>query len=220
MSICYSLKQEGKREQNRQLNKEICQNVGKQRGIEVAIRVSNDRWRSKENQICNHTLKAFKAICGGFQQALAKSDKTNGAKQEITTLLSVVSSALTVASHCSAVNEICELCISFSKELLHLLEAEMKDRATNEGKRDKEKTEKENLERDVTCILDELMDNLGQQVEAVLENKLLKPLLHHCANKLVMATGELMKNMKIQFDTRQHEQKLKKIVQKNQKKKS
>ena len=94
----------------------------------------------------------------------------------------------------------------------------MKDRATNEGKRDKEKTEKENLERDVTCILDELMDNLGQQVEAVLENKLLKPLLYHCAKKLVMATGELMKNMKIQFDTRQHEQKLKKIVQKNQKK--
>ena len=69
MSICYSLKQEGKREQNRQLIKEICQNVGKQRGKEVAIRVSNDLWRSKENQICSHTLKAFRgrgrSIIGG-----------------------------------------------------------------------------------------------------------------------------------------------------------
>ena len=215
-SICNSLKQEGKHQENRRLIKDIFQNVGKQRGKEIIIRIENDLWRSKEKKMGDYTLKAFKAICGGFQEALAKSGKTKGASQEMTTLLSAVSSVLTFASHCSAVDEMHELCTSFGKELPHLLEAELKiikeERAKNEDKYDQQ--EKENLERDVSGFLDELMDNLGRQVEAVLENKLLKPLLHHCANKLVMATGKLMKKMKTKFDTHQHEQKLKKILQK------
>ena len=217
-SICYTLKQEGKHQENRRLIKEICQNVGNQKGKEITIRVGNDLWRSKENKIRDYTMKAFKAICGGFQQALAKSSKKQGTNQEITALLSVVSSALTVASHCSAVNEMRDMCISFSEELPHLLEAELKrvkeGKTRIESEQDKEITEKEDIDRDVTCILDELMNYLGHQVEAVLENKLLKPLLHHCANKLVMATGELMKKMKANFDTYRHEQKLKKILQK------
>ena len=206
-AICYSLKQKGKHQENRRLIKEICQKVGKQRGKEIALRVGNELWRSKENKICNYTLKAFNALCGGFQQALAKK----GGGQEITTLLSTVSSVLTVASHCSAINEMGKLCNSLSEELPHLLQAELKRIEQDEGKQGIEKTEQQNLEGE---ILDELLDNLAQQVETVFENKLIKPFLNHCASKLVMATGKLMKKMKTQFDTHQHEQKLKKILQK------